>query len=73
MTLRTVYHQFRLKQIKNILHDLAVRFVHLKLDKSLHVLSIGMNRWTLVDLYLDRKPGDLFDKEHYQGYCQYDH
>ncbi|CAF4071321.1 unnamed protein product, partial [Rotaria magnacalcarata] len=48
-----------------------VRYVHLKLDKSLQVLSIGMKRSSLVDLYFDRLPGDLFDKKHY--YQQYQH
>ncbi|CAF1157589.1 unnamed protein product [Rotaria sordida] len=28
---------------------------------------------TLVDLYFDRLPGDLFDMEHYQRYCRHAH
>ncbi|CAM4755271.1 unnamed protein product [Rotaria magnacalcarata] len=64
--LRIVYHRFKLHQIKNILRNRDVRYIHLKLDKSSQVLSIRMKRSSLIDLYFDRLPGDLFDKEHYQ-------
>ncbi|CAF2157744.1 unnamed protein product [Rotaria magnacalcarata] len=64
--LRTVYHRFKLHQIKNILRNRDVRYIHLKLHKSSQVLSIRMKRSSLIDLYFDRLPGDLFDKEHYQ-------
>ncbi|CAM4779814.1 unnamed protein product [Rotaria magnacalcarata] len=68
---RFVYHRFKLYQLKHILRQRDVRYVHLKRDKSLQVLSIGMKRSSLVDLYFDRLPGDLFDKKHY--YQQYQH
>ncbi|CAF4640267.1 unnamed protein product, partial [Rotaria sp. Silwood2] len=68
LILRKVYHRFNLHQIKNILRNRDVQYVHLKLDKSSQVLSIGMKKSSLVDLYFDRLPGDLFDKEHYQHY-----
>ncbi|CAF1550995.1 unnamed protein product, partial [Rotaria sordida] len=41
---RNVYHRFTLKQIKNILRDRDVRYVHPKLDKSSRILSIGMKK-----------------------------
>ena len=68
--LRTVYHRFNISEIKNILRARDVRYVHLKLDKSSHIVSIGMKKSSLVDLYFDRLPGDLFDKEHYQQHRQ---
>ncbi|CAF4194585.1 unnamed protein product [Rotaria sordida] len=70
---RNVYHRFTFKQIKNILRDRGVRYIHLKLDKSTQVLSIDMKKSSLVDLYFDRLPGDLFDQEHYQHYRQDEH
>ncbi|CAF1564425.1 unnamed protein product [Rotaria sordida] len=70
---RNVYHRFTLKQIKNILRDRDVRYVHPKLDKSSRILSIGMKKSSLVDLYFDRIPGDLFDKFHYQQYRRQEH
>ncbi|CAF2959876.1 unnamed protein product [Rotaria sp. Silwood2] len=73
LILRKIYHRFNLHQIKNILRNRDVRYVHLKLDKSSQVLSIGMKKSSLVDLYFDRLPGDLFDKEHYQQYRQHEH
>ncbi|CAF1547712.1 unnamed protein product [Rotaria magnacalcarata] len=60
---RLVYHRFKLYQLKYIIRQCDVRYVHLKLDKSAQVLSIGMKRSSLVDLYFDRLPGDLFDKK----------
>ncbi|CAF1444368.1 unnamed protein product [Rotaria sp. Silwood1] len=70
---RKVYHRFNIRQIKNILRARNVRYVHLTLHKSSQVLSIGMKKPSLVDLYFDRLPGDLFDKEHYQHYRQNEH
>ncbi|CAF2032375.1 unnamed protein product [Rotaria magnacalcarata] len=71
--LRLVYHRFKLYQLKHILRQRNVRYVHLKLDKSSQVLSIGMKRSSLVDLYFDRLPGDLFDKKHYYQHRQHQH
>ena len=69
--LRNVYHRFTLKQIKNILRDRDVRYVHLTFNKSSRLLSIGMKKATLVDLYSNRVPSDLFDKVHYRRYCRH--
>ena len=68
--LRNVYHRFTFKQIKKILRGRDVRYVHLKLHKSSRILSIGMKKATLVDLYFNRVPGDLFEKTHYRRYCR---
>ncbi|CAM2727911.1 unnamed protein product [Rotaria socialis] len=70
---RFVYHRFKLYQLKHILRQRDVRYVHLKLDKSLQVLSIGMKRSSLVALYFDRLPGDLFDKKHYYQHRHHQH
>ncbi|CAF1402575.1 unnamed protein product [Rotaria sordida] len=70
---RKVYHRFNLRQIKNILRTRDVRYVHPKLDKSSRILSIGMKKSSLVDLYFGRIPGDLFDKFHYQQYRRQGH
>ena len=69
--LRNVYHRFTLKQIKNILRDRDVHYVHLTFNKSSRLLSIGMKKATLVDLYSNRVPSDLFDKAHYRRYCRH--
>ncbi|CAF4715424.1 unnamed protein product, partial [Rotaria sp. Silwood2] len=47
LILRKVYHRFNISQIKNILRARDVRYVHLKLDKSSQVLSIGMKKSSL--------------------------
>ncbi|CAF4698334.1 unnamed protein product [Rotaria socialis] len=70
---RLVYHRFKLYQLKHILRQRDVRYVHLKLDKSAQVLSIGMKRSSLVNLYFNRLPGDLFDKKHYYQHHQHQH
>ena len=70
--LRKIYHPFTLKQIKFFLRDLHVRYVHLKLDRSSHILSIGMKKLELVPLYFDRLLGSLFDQEHYRRYRRQD-
>ena len=70
IVLRMVYHRFTIQLIKRVLRDLDVRYVHLKLNTSSHVLSIGMKKPSLVDFYFDRLSGDLFDKNHYHDYCR---
>ncbi|CAF1079407.1 unnamed protein product [Rotaria magnacalcarata] len=60
-------------QLKHIIRQRDVRYVHLKLDKSSQVLSIGLKRSSSVDLYFDRLPGDLFDKKHYYQHRQHEH
>ncbi|CAF2139186.1 unnamed protein product [Rotaria magnacalcarata] len=57
----------------HIIRQRDVRYVHLKLDKSSQVLSIGLKRSSSVDLYFDRLPGDLFDKKHYYQHRQHEH
>ena len=69
IVLRMVYHRFTIQLIKKVLRDLDVRYVHLKLNTSSHVLSIGMKKPSLVDFYFDCLSGDLFDKNHYHDYC----
>ena len=32
-----------------------------------------MKTSSLVDLYFDRLPGDLFDKRHYQQFTRHEH
>ena len=71
--LRKDYYRFTLRRIKAILNDHDIRYVHLKLNKSSRILSIGMKTSSLVDLYFDRLPGDLFDKRHYQLYTRHEH
>ena len=65
---RQVYHRFTIRQIKHILRDRNVYYVHLLLGKISQTVSIGMKKAFLVDLYFDRIPGDLFNKEHYYRY-----
>ncbi|CAF2149043.1 unnamed protein product [Rotaria magnacalcarata] len=68
---RLVYHRFKLHQLKHILRQRDVRYVHLKLDKSSQVVSIGMKRSSLVDLYFARLPSDLFNKKNYYRHHQH--
>jgi hypothetical protein len=66
--LRPLYHRFNISQIKNILRERQVRYIHLKIDKRSNCLSIGVKHSNLVDVYFDRIPGDLFDECHYNEY-----
>ena len=70
VVLRVVYHRFTIQLIKRVLRDLDVGYVHLTLNTSSHVLSIGMKKDSLVDLYFDRLPGNLFDQDHYHDYSR---
>ena len=71
--LRKVYYRFTLRRIKTILNDRNIRYIHLKLNKSSRILSIGMKTSSLVDLYFDRLPSDLFDKRYYQQCIRHEH
>ena len=66
--LRSIYHRFTMRQIKQILREREVRYFHLKVDRRIDSLSIGVKKSTLVDDYFDRIPGDLFSEHSYKQY-----
>ena len=66
--LRSIYRRFTMRQIKQILREREVRYFHLKVDRRIDSLSIGVKKSTLVDDYFDRIAGDLFSEHSYKQY-----
>ena len=63
---RPLFHRFTMKQIKQLLPERDVRYVHLKADRRSNYLSIGMKKSDLVGTYFDRVPGDMFNEHNYR-------
>ena len=66
LIIRSIYHRFTLRQVKEQLMRLQIKHVHLRLDRVNRWLYIGLKRPDQIDLYFDRLSGDLFDRRHYR-------
>ena len=63
--LREVYHRFNVTQIKTILRQRKVQYVHLVYHKDRGYVSIGVKKPELIAMYFDLIPGNLFNRDHY--------
>ena len=69
--LRPLYYRFNIRQIKKILREREVRYIHLKLDKRSNCLSIDVTKSELIERYFDLIPGNLFDRDHYHLFLKH--
>lgn len=63
---RSFYHGFTIRQMKDILRDRGIKKVNLKTDSRSNLIFIGTNNPDIIDKYFDLIPDDLFDKKNYR-------